>query len=303
MPNTPNRNWPYPEKGEKPWFTPFEGFADAIDSDVQDNASDILTNAANIGNIQTYRPSEENNFTGAGPHEITADMSGSLITLDTHEGTLNLPSPDSGLCFFIAPTFDLVNDDYIVVDSAANGSGGITGSYLREYYPAIWTKMRLAGLSWVFLYAFSHDTKVGPMWYWYIWDGAGIIGDDNTAGALYAFDLDPAKHVFNSRREQVAQASYTMDFPSNPMIPSHWINLLGVTETVNNPVTITIDWDLIKIENWEVTIVDEGGNAAANNITIETEGSQTISGQVNWTIDGDYNAVTLYSDGSNLFVK
>lgn len=51
-----------------------------------------------------------------------------------------------------------------------------------------------------------------------------------------------------------------------------------------------------------VHIVDAGGNANANNITIATEGAQLISGQATQTILADYNSISLICDGSNWFI-
>jgi len=49
------------------------------------------------------------------------------------------------------------------------------------------------------------------------------------------------------------------------------------------------------------TIKDESGAAATNNITIATEGSETIDGSATDTIRFNYGAKTYYSDGANWF--
>lgn len=50
-----------------------------------------------------------------------------------------------------------------------------------------------------------------------------------------------------------------------------------------------------------IIIKDAGGNASVNNITIDTEGAETIDGSATLVINGDYDSETLYSDGSNWF--
>ena len=50
-----------------------------------------------------------------------------------------------------------------------------------------------------------------------------------------------------------------------------------------------------------IKIVDTGGNASTNNITIDTEGSETINGEATYVIDVDYGVVELYCDGTNWF--
>ena len=51
-----------------------------------------------------------------------------------------------------------------------------------------------------------------------------------------------------------------------------------------------------------VEITDTGGNAGTNNITISTEGSETISGDATLVMNIDYTSVTLRSDGTNWFI-
>jgi len=51
-----------------------------------------------------------------------------------------------------------------------------------------------------------------------------------------------------------------------------------------------------------ITIKDVDGNADTNNITIDTEGSETIDGAATLVIDADYGFAELYSDGTNWFV-
>ena len=50
-----------------------------------------------------------------------------------------------------------------------------------------------------------------------------------------------------------------------------------------------------------VKIKDAGGNATTNNITITTEGAETIDGQATWILGIDYESVEIYSDGTNWF--
>jgi len=52
----------------------------------------------------------------------------------------------------------------------------------------------------------------------------------------------------------------------------------------------------------KITIKDAGGAAAANNITIDTEGAETIDGAATLVINVNYNFVSLYSDGTNWFI-
>ena len=50
-----------------------------------------------------------------------------------------------------------------------------------------------------------------------------------------------------------------------------------------------------------ISIKDADGNASINNITIDTEGAETIDGAATLVMATDDQAVTLYSDGTNWF--
>jgi len=78
--------------------------------------------------------------------------------------------------------------------------------------------------------------------------------------------------------------------------------ILNVTYTVTAAVTsLTLPTAQV-VEGRVVIIKDAGGNASANNITIDTEGAETIDGSATLVMSSDYEWVTLYSDGSNWFV-
>lgn len=79
-------------------------------------------------------------------------------------------------------------------------------------------------------------------------------------------------------------------------------HILHVTYTGTGAVT-SIDLKTAQtIKGRLIVVKDAGGNAAANNITITTEGAQTIDGAATYVINANYGKVTLYCDGSNWFV-
>ena len=65
-------------------------------------------------------------------------------------------------------------------------------------------------------------------------------------------------------------------------------------------VTITLPTDQVR-PGRTYTVKDESGAAASNNITVATEGSETIDGSATDTIAEDYGGKTYYSDGANWF--
>ena len=77
--------------------------------------------------------------------------------------------------------------------------------------------------------------------------------------------------------------------------------VIGVDNT-SAARTITLGRGLIKRGRF-IDIKDESGGAAANNITVATEGSETIDGAATATISTNYGVVRLYSDGTNWFTR
>jgi len=48
-----------------------------------------------------------------------------------------------------------------------------------------------------------------------------------------------------------------------------------------------------------IVVKDEGGNAAAMPITIDTQNAETIDGEATKTISGNYDSMTFVSNGTN----
>jgi hypothetical protein len=80
-------------------------------------------------------------------------------------------------------------------------------------------------------------------------------------------------------------------------------NLLHVTRTSAGTCVITIPSAFIAINGWELAVVDAGDNATTNNITIGTEAAELIDGGNTFVISHDSDAVTFYSNGSNVYVR
>ena len=80
-----------------------------------------------------------------------------------------------------------------------------------------------------------------------------------------------------------------------------------ITDTViladssTGTTAVDISSDRIGIKR-QLIIKDSGGTASTANITISTEGSETIDGNATYTISTDDGFVVLASDGSNLYV-
>jgi len=78
--------------------------------------------------------------------------------------------------------------------------------------------------------------------------------------------------------------------------------ILHVTYTATGAVTsLTLPTAQV-VQGRVLCIKDAGGLASTNNITIDTEGSETIDGDATWVINGNYDWLSLYCDGSNWFI-
>lgn len=75
--------------------------------------------------------------------------------------------------------------------------------------------------------------------------------------------------------------------------------IIGV-DTSGGAVTVTLP-SAGAVAGKVFVIHDEGGSAGTNNITVATEGSETIDGNSTATINSNYGSLRVYSDGTNYF--
>lgn len=77
--------------------------------------------------------------------------------------------------------------------------------------------------------------------------------------------------------------------------------ILSVTYTATGAVT-SLTLPTAQVVAGRIAIVkDAGGNAGTNNITVDTEGAQTIDGVSTYVINSNYQSASLYCDGTNWF--
>lgn len=78
-------------------------------------------------------------------------------------------------------------------------------------------------------------------------------------------------------------------------------DILHVTYTATGGVAIDLKTAQVTAGRCLV-IKDAGGNAAANNITVTTEGGEKIDGADTAVINSNYSSINLYCDGTNWFI-
>ena len=77
--------------------------------------------------------------------------------------------------------------------------------------------------------------------------------------------------------------------------------ILLVSYTSTGAVT-SLTLPTAQVVNGRIIIIkDTGGNAGTNNITIDTEGSETIDGSATLVLSTDYESTTIVCDGTNWF--
>ena len=118
-------------------------------------------------------------------------------------------------------------------------------------------------------------------------DGTGA--DDITlSGSVTLTDLLTTKGIATNYAAKTADYTTTSD------------DVIVGVDTSGGAVTITLASATVTAGRI-VIIKDVGGSAGTNNITIATEGSETIDGAASSTISSNYGVVRLFSDGTNWF--
>lgn len=75
--------------------------------------------------------------------------------------------------------------------------------------------------------------------------------------------------------------------------------ILNVIYTGTGVVTLPTDQT---VSGRLVVIKDAAGNAGTSNLTVDTEGGENIDGVATAVINGNYDSLSLYSDGDDWFI-
>ncbi len=122
-----------------------------------------------------------------------------------------------------------------------------------------------------------------------------LAGNERNIRGHSNFLFDPGSNVFT--------ANSGMVHARNSITSSHTIStgeyFIGCNHTAS--ITITLPFSIQCSSGQTFIIKDESGNASNLNIKVRVQGSDTIDGETNFTIDSPFGAVNLYSNGSNKF--
>lgn len=128
----------------------------------------------------------------------------------------------------------------------------------------------------------------------------GGVSDYRVTAGLKDVTLSPSTTgTINLTGSQTVKVT-TVNVATYDLLPNDYI--LSITYTVTGAVTSLTLPTAQTVAGRTINIKDAGGNAGTNSITVDTEGAQTIDGSATAVINGDYDGLTLYCDGSNWFI-
>ena len=78
-------------------------------------------------------------------------------------------------------------------------------------------------------------------------------------------------------------------------------SILHVIRTATGAAALTL-LTAQAVNGRTIVVKDAGGLAGTNNITIDTEGGETIDGAATAVITSNYTSLSLYSDGTDWFI-
>jgi|GEM_PF-732768 hypothetical protein len=140
----------------------------------------------------------------------------------------------------------------------------------------------------------------------YYGDGSNLTGIDSASGSARQYSSTgmetsgylkvSGSAIFGAgithKRSAITAATYTI------LVTDYYIG----ADTSSNTITLTLPAASAAGSGKTYVIKDEGGNAAANAITVDGNGSETVDGAATVDVTSPYGALNLYSDGSNWFV-
>lgn len=120
---------------------------------------------------------------------------------------------------------------------------------------------------------------------------AAYLGFDNAASGLSAETVQEAIDELVGIRIQSSAG--------NAVLAG---NERYVEKTSITPGGDTVTLPATPSAKYIITIIDTSGSAGTDNITIDTAGAELINGAATAVINGDYDSLTLYSNGTDYFV-
>lgn len=168
----------------------------------------------------------------------------------------------------------------------------------------------------------TEDGSAGEVAYGFIDEGAnntGLyrIGEGHMAlvtNGGRAIEMESDRDVFmangNVKIGSSTQPNATLDVDGSMVVGARTVSGTLSTQPTDHTlfvdtssVATTITLSSADVENGRTIVIkDASGNAASNNINVNTEGAEQIDGVTSYTLNNNYDTLILRSDGTNWLV-
>jgi hypothetical protein len=157
-------------------------------------------------------------------------------------------------------------------------------------------------------------------------DGASLVNGDGafviTSTYAYLYYLNATSGAVEASPDVIspdANAGTKRWILVNVFSPVYQFDYVGVNDASRTNTALTTDYivaftALTAARGYQISsediaqsgrifhVKDAAGAAGTYNITISTEGAELIDGAATYVLNNDYEAVTLFSNGSHLFI-
>ena len=185
------------------------------------------------------------------------------------------------------------NSSCIIQNSVANPDVGVIGAgSVSNVIMVTTTENRFESYGWTlqtnptFVVHSANDDSVTDEWGSLAHDQTDFVIDSGTLTTKFTGGLKHNVTTVNAATYDLLASDY----------------FVHVTYTGTGAVTSLTLPTAQTVSGRTIVIKDAGGNASVNNITVDTQASETIDGAATAVMNADYEWLKLYSDGSDWFI-
>jgi len=166
--------------------------------------------------------------------------------------------------------------------SSESGSGGAVAYDGSD--KEIWTDYN--GADDITESTITPDATTGRYGYWFHGEAWELVLDSSSLAESLII-------VSDGKRKRTAVSTTYQATPSDDIIAN---TATGTPYTITLPAVATVPVGFV------LTVVDEGGAATSDNITVKGSGSELINGANTFVLNANYESITVYSNGTKWLV-